>query len=109
MRESGIYIDTLKKLLAGAKGKKVALIDACRIKSPWKAAVVVYKPKLTDQAFIFSTKKVKLSNMDKDKEIIRLYEGVLQEGKFGRAWSFLTNLGKEGFSGCKTDPRRVGF
>ncbi len=42
-------------------------IDACRIKPSWKPAVVVYKPKLTDQAFIFSTKEGQFSNIDKDK------------------------------------------
>jgi len=67
LEESGVNIEQLKRLLARAKGKKVAFIDACRIDPPWKPAVVVYKPKLTDQAFIFSTKKGQLSNVDKDK------------------------------------------
>jgi len=67
LRESGINIYELKKLLARARGKKVAFIDACRIEPSWKPAVVVYKPKLTDTAIIFSTKEGQLSNSDREK------------------------------------------
>ena len=67
LKESGIDIDELKRLLARAKGKKVAFIDACRIKPRWKPAAVVYKPKLINIAFIFSTKEGQISNVDKEK------------------------------------------
>ncbi len=67
LRESGVNINTLKRLLSRAKGKKVAFIDACRIDPPWKPAVVVYEPKLSDIAMVFSTKQGQLSNVDKDK------------------------------------------
>ncbi len=67
LKESGVNVEELKRLLARAKGKKVALIDACRIDPPWKPAVVVYKPNLVDIAMIFSTKQGQLSNVDKDK------------------------------------------
>ncbi len=66
LKESGINIDELRKLLTKARGKKVVFLDACRIKSYWKPAIIVYMPNLTDTAIIFSTRRGKLSNIDKD-------------------------------------------
>ena len=67
LRQSGIDIDTLKNLLSRARGRKIALLDACRIEPSWKPAVVVYRPKLINTAIIFSTKSGQTSNSDKER------------------------------------------
>ncbi len=66
LKESAIDLNTLKRLLSRARGKKIAFFDACRIKPRWKPAVLIYKPKLSKIAMIFSTKEGQISNSDKD-------------------------------------------
>ena len=66
LKESGMDVEQLKRILAGAKGKKIAFIDACRINPRWKPAVILYKPNLRSLAIIFSTKEGQTSNSDKE-------------------------------------------
>jgi len=65
LKDTAISIDILTKLLAKAKGYKVAFIDACRINPPWKPAVLRYKPPTAKISFIFSTKQGQVSNIDR--------------------------------------------
>jgi len=41
--ETGISLDEVKRKLLFAKGVKLAIIDACRVKVPWKPAMLVTK------------------------------------------------------------------
>ncbi len=66
LKETAISLDTLRACLEMAKGYKVAFIDACRVNPPWKPAVLLYKPKMSNIALIFSTQQGQISNMDKE-------------------------------------------
>ena len=66
LAETAISIEKLKVFLNKAKGYKVAFIDACRVSPRWKPAVLIYKPKITNTAFIFSTTQGKASNADRE-------------------------------------------
>ncbi len=65
LNETSLSIKDLKSELSKIKGEKVAFLDACRIESPWKPAVVEYRPFLRNMAFVFSTSMGQLSNADK--------------------------------------------
>jgi len=68
LKETGISITEIKRMLSKVRGQKVAFIDACRVNPPWKPAVLVYKPKLTNMAFIFSSKEGQVSTVDRSKQ-----------------------------------------
>ncbi len=83
LKSSGIDIESLKGLLARAGGKKVAFIDACRIKPGWKPALVVYKPKLKDMALVFSTSEGQLSNVDRENEYSAFTRALYEMARAG--------------------------
>ncbi len=67
-------INTLKRPIAREKGRKVALIDACRIDPLWNAAIIVYKPRLVDIPMMFSTKRDSSPTWTKIRSILPLPE-----------------------------------
>ncbi len=83
LRESGIDLNSLKRLLSKARGKKIAFFDACRIKPRWKPAVMVYKPKLSDIAIIFSTKQDQISNADREGRYSAFTRALYEMAKAG--------------------------
>ncbi len=90
LKESGISIDDLNKLISQAKGKKIAFIDACRVKPGWKVIAEIvgeeeFRPE--DMAFFFSTKQGQISNMDKQKR-----HSAFTRALYEMAHSGLTNL-----------------
>jgi len=66
LKETAISIEDLKWMFHRAKGYKIAFIDACRVNPRWKPAVLMYKPKVVDTAFIFSTTQGEISNADRE-------------------------------------------
>ncbi len=89
LKESGISIDDLKKWLSDTKCKKIAFIDACRVKPGWKVAELVFKEggRLKDMALFFSAKQGQISNMDKQKR-----HSAFTCALYNMARSGLTNL-----------------
>lgn len=62
LRETALSLSELEKKLALARGMKLALLDACRVRVPWKPAVLVTeKVQRKDLAVVFATARGKMS------------------------------------------------
>ncbi len=70
LKETALPLTELKEKLSRAKGMKLAMIDACRVKVPWKPAVLFIrkKEKEKDMAVLFSTAPGKIS-MGKESSV----------------------------------------